>query len=55
MEAGVSQPRLDFTYLHAAFIIGAVFTYLVDQVSGKNSESNIKPYQYEYQCFEPYY
>ena len=25
-------PTLNFTYIHAAFIIGAVFTYLVDQV-----------------------
>ena len=26
------EKPLNFTYIHAAFIIGAVFTYLVDQV-----------------------
>ena len=37
MEKEAIEVRpLNFTYIHAAFIIGAVFTYLVDQVLGKS-------------------
>ena len=37
MEKEASEQRPPyFTYVHAAFIIGAVFTYLVDQVLGKS-------------------
>ena len=28
---------LEFTYVHAAFIVGAIFTYIIDLILGKSS------------------
>jgi hypothetical protein len=36
MKSEAEERVLDFSYLHAVFIIGAVLTYLVDLSLGKN-------------------